>query len=91
MACMLCARCRQQNKVPLAKKMTLLAEGSLHSTSHKNTAVRRNQTLPHACRASARRQAQLPQRSSATLPRSNRRDDRAMMTKKERGDMNLCS
>ena len=51
MACMLCARCRQQNKVPLAKKMTLLAEGSLHSASHKNTAVRRNQTLPLAGRA----------------------------------------
>ncbi len=35
MACMLCARCRQQNKVPLVKKITLLAEGSMYSASHK--------------------------------------------------------
>ena len=57
----------------------------------KKSAVRRNQTLPHACPAKAGRLAQTPAAQFRHPPCCNRRDDRAIMTQKSQGDVNFRS
>ncbi|MBO5822339.1 MAG: hypothetical protein J6R86_04935, partial [Lentisphaeria bacterium] len=76
---------------PTAIKPAGLPAQKTPQTDKKTPSGGKKKKLPHACCAQRNDRRNSQRRHSATHAVSSRRDDRAMMTKKERGDVNSRS